>query len=249
MRDPNLLSFVLLIGMAPIAGSFMGLLIHRIPAGRNVGLGRSECDVCGHMLTAYDLLPVVNWVLNRGRCRFCGAGVSFLYPLIELAALGPVVWAWSQFTGWELWASCILGWALMVSALINDSHFTVPGRLSLLILLLGLITAWFAAPGEFPHHLAGMVVGGAMGIVLNMADRRMDGRLGFGGDADKLLSAAGAWLAWQGLPGFAAIAVVTALAALAFGAVSRWWGGRIAGGACAAVGLWLAWLYEPLVVG
>ena len=85
---------------APITGSFIGLLIHRLPVGRDVGLDRSECDVCGHKLTAFDLLPVLNWVLSRGRCRFCGAGVSFLYPLIELAALGPVVWAWSEFAGW-----------------------------------------------------------------------------------------------------------------------------------------------------
>ena len=158
-----------------------------------------------------------------------------------------MVWAWSAFTGWELWASCMLGWALMVSGLINVSHFTVPGRLSLLILLLGLITAWFAAPGEFPPPLAGMVVGGAMGIALDMAARRLDGRLGFGGGADKLLAAAGAWLAWQGLPGFAAIVVLTALGALSIGAAGRWWGGRIAGGACVAAGFWLSWLYGPLL--
>lgn len=243
MRDPQLLSFVLLLGIAPITGSFIGLLIHRLPVGRDVGLDRSECDVCGHKLTAFDLLPVLNWVLSRGRCRFCGAGVSFLYPLIELAALGPVVWAWSEFAGWRLWASCILGWALMVSALINVSHFTVPGRLSLLIALLGLLTAWFSVPGEFAGHLAGLVVGGAMGIAVDMLDRRLEGRLGFGGDADKLFAAAGAWLAWQGLPSLVVVAVLTALMVTAVGAPRRWWGGRLAGGACVAVGLWLVWLY------
>ncbi|MFP6740240.1 MAG: prepilin peptidase [Alphaproteobacteria bacterium] len=246
MRDPQLLSFALLMGIAPITGSFLGVLIHRIPAGRKVGIDRSVCDVCGHVLNAFDLMPVINWVFSRGRCRYCGAGVSYLYPVIEIAALGLVVWAWSVFAGWQLWASCILGWALMVAALINVSHFTVPGPLILPMLLLGLGFSWFAEPGAFADHLAGMVVGGAMGIALDILDRRLDDRLGFGGDADKLFAAAGAWLAWQGLPGLVAIAVAIGLVVSVVGAPRRWWGGRLAGGACVALGLWLAWLYGPL---
>ena len=64
---------------------------------------------------------------------------------------------------------------------------------------LGSGCAWFTEPGVFADHLAGMVVGGAIGVALDILDRRLKGRLGFGGDADKLLATAGAWLAWQGL--------------------------------------------------
>jgi leader peptidase (prepilin peptidase)/N-methyltransferase len=183
MNNPQLLSIVLLLGIAPITGSFMGVLVHRIPAGRKVGMDRSACDACGHVLGIVDLMPVLNWVISRGRCRYCGAGVSFLYPLIELAALGLVVWTWREFSGWQLWTSSVLGWTLMVVALINVNHFTAPGRLVMPVLVLGLAVAWFAASAAFADHLAGVAVGGAMGIALDMLDRRLGGRLGFGGDA------------------------------------------------------------------
>ncbi len=87
-----LLSILLLIGIAPITGSFLGVLYHRIPAGRKIGIDRSACDDCGHMLDVIDLLPVVTWLFTRGRCRHCGVNISAFYPAIELAALGVVLW-------------------------------------------------------------------------------------------------------------------------------------------------------------
>ncbi len=119
MTQAQLLSIALLVGIAPITGSFMGVLVHRIPAGRKVGLDRSACDACGHVLGVVDLLPVVNWIVSLGRCRYCGVKVSAFYPLIELAALGVALWAWTVASGWQLWATSVLGWTLLVLALTN----------------------------------------------------------------------------------------------------------------------------------
>ena len=105
MYQNPLLSILLLIGIAPITGSFLGVLYHRIPAGRSIGFDRSACDDCGHVLNAIDLLPVVTWLATRGRCRHCGVSSIAFYPAIEIAALGVVLWAWTVFADWQVWGT------------------------------------------------------------------------------------------------------------------------------------------------
>ena len=249
MTKHQLLSLVLLIGMAPITGSFLGVLVHRIPAGRKVGIDRSVCDTCGHVLGLVDLLPLLNWVVSRGRCRYCGARVSAFYPLIELAALGVALWAWSLKPDLQAWTTSILGWALMVLFLINLRHFTLPRALSLPLIALGLAVAWFAAPETFADHLIGAVAGFAAGAMVGVLDRRLDGRLGMGMDGAILLAAAGAWLAWQGLPDLAVAAAVAAAAVAVSAHRAPRAGAGFPGGACAAAALWVAWLYGPVIFG
>ncbi|MBS0562808.1 MAG: prepilin peptidase, partial [Proteobacteria bacterium] len=73
---------------APFVGSFLGVLIRRLPAGRPVVLGRSACDACGRTLSAADLVPLVSYLALGGRCRTCRAPIGPALPAIELAALG-----------------------------------------------------------------------------------------------------------------------------------------------------------------
>ncbi len=110
---------------APFVGSFLGLLIARLPVGGAVVLGRSACLACRHPLGPADLVPILSWLLRRGRCRHCGVAISALYPLVELAALGLALWAAAMVSGWLLWASCALGWTHSHSPLTSaSSHFT-----------------------------------------------------------------------------------------------------------------------------
>jgi leader peptidase (prepilin peptidase)/N-methyltransferase len=67
-----------------VLGSFANVCIHRLPERRNVLWGRSLCPACGHRIRAVDNLPLVSWIWLRGRCRDCGAGISWRYPLVEL---------------------------------------------------------------------------------------------------------------------------------------------------------------------
>jgi leader peptidase (prepilin peptidase) / N-methyltransferase len=68
-----------------VTGSFIGVVAHRVPLGRSIVGPRSECPSCGAQIAAYDNVPVLSWLLLRGRCRSCDARIPLRYPLIELA--------------------------------------------------------------------------------------------------------------------------------------------------------------------
>ncbi len=247
MTQNDMLSILILIGIAPITGSFLGVLYHRIPAGRKIGLDRSACDDCGHTLSAIDLLPVVTWLATRGRCRHCGVGISAFYPAIELAALGVALWAWTVSSGWQVWTTSILGWNLLALALINRTHHSLPGATILIwpLAVLGLAVAWFAAPETIIDHLIGAVVGFVFGRMFDQSDDKLDGHLGLGGEGAALLAACGAWLAWRGLPDLTVLLMVLAAMASVF---KREGWRPIPGGAGLAIALWLAWLYGPVIL-
>src|SRR5204862_1391134 len=71
---------------APVIGSFIGVLIRRLPNGQPILWSRSKCDGCGAALTARDLVPIISWMLARGRCRRCGRRLGWFYPAVEIAA-------------------------------------------------------------------------------------------------------------------------------------------------------------------
>jgi leader peptidase (prepilin peptidase)/N-methyltransferase len=247
MTQNALLSILILIGIAPITGSFLGVLYHRIPAGRSIGLDRSACDDCGHVLSAIDLLPVVTWLATRGRCRHCGAGISAFYPAIEIVALGVVLWAWTLFSGWQVWTASILGWNLMVLILINRAHKSLPGAKILIwpLAVMGLAVAWYAAPGSIFDHLIGAGVGFVLGRTFDQSDDKLDDHLGLGGEGAALFAACGAWVSWRGLADLTVLLLVVTVLASVF---KRENFKPLPGGACLALGLWLAWLYGPMIL-
>jgi leader peptidase (prepilin peptidase)/N-methyltransferase len=108
-----------LIIASPVVGSFLGVVIERLPAGRNFVWSRSECDYCKHELGPLDLIPFASWLLSRGHCRYCGARISTFYPLIELGAVSVAIWSAVAALGWTLPVSCALGWALLVIAILG----------------------------------------------------------------------------------------------------------------------------------
>lgn len=99
---------------APFVGSFLGVLIRRLPDWRSVVLGRSECERCGARLGAVDLVPLLSFVVLRGRCRRCGQPISPFHWQVELAALAVAVAAvLAQGRPLGLWLDCALGWTLL----------------------------------------------------------------------------------------------------------------------------------------
>ena len=233
---------------APFVGSFLGLVIDRLPAGRPLVVGRSRCDACGAMLGAKDLVPVVSWLRQRGRCAYCRAELSTFYPIIELAALAVALSAAWVLAGWLLPVSCALGWTLLTLAAIDQRHFLLPDPLTLPLIPAGLAVAFAIDPALLVPHLVGALAGFAAFAAIGLLYRRLRHREGLGlGDA-KLLAAAGAWLGWQALPGLVVVAAVCALAvalarALTGDRVSATT--RIAFGSYLALAFWLVWLLGP----
>ena len=246
-------SHLAILIVAPFIGSFLGTLILRLPEGQPVFLDRSRCQSCNGTLRIRDLVPIISWLLLKGRCRHCGAALSVFYPLIELAALGVAIWALIAVPASLIWPTAALGWALLALAVIDARHFILPDVLTLPLIPAGLALAWWIDPDQVFHHTLGATAGFLGFAGLAWAYEQLRGRQGLGlGDA-KLLAAAGAWVSWTGLGSVllwsAPIALVVSLAA---GAIQGTLSDKLTGrstlpfGPYLALGLWLTWLYGPI---
>ena len=244
--------WLFLLSAAPCVGSFLGVVAVRLPEGRSALRGRSACPHCGTRLGLLDLVPILGWGLARGRCRHCGAGISWSYPAIELAALAVAAWSLAVLPGWLAWAGCALGWSLIVLAVIDARHLLLPDALTLPLVPAGLAVAWWVDPAKLPGHALGAVAGFLVLAAVGLAYRRLRGREGLGSGDAKLFAAAGAWVSWGGLP---SVLLVAAAGALAWHlGAARWRGRRLEGrelpfGPYLAAALWLVWLYGPVVAG
>jgi leader peptidase (prepilin peptidase)/N-methyltransferase len=199
--------------VAPFIGSFMGVLILRLPEGRPVLAGRSVCERCARRLGLADLVPLLSYVLSRGRCRHCGDPIARIHLLIELAALVVAAGAVTARTGGDVWLACLLGWTLLTAAWIDARTMILPDILTLPLLAVGLVVAAIAAPDAVMDRAAAAGLGYLLLFATARAYRRLRGRAGLGlGDA-KLLAALGAWVGLSDLPAVLVLACCLGLVA------------------------------------
>ncbi|RMD80189.1 MAG: prepilin peptidase [Gammaproteobacteria bacterium] len=235
-----------------VVGSFLNVVAHRLPRmlerrwrrecrellglaegnGQEAGEGAarydlwappSHCPRCDHRLRAWENIPLLSYLLLRGRCRACGRPISLRYPLVELlsAALSAAV-CWRFGLGWPAGAALLLTWGLLALSLIDLEHQLLPDDLSYPLLwagLLGSLPGWFADPEA-------AILGAAGGYLslwlVYVAHRWVTGREGMGHGDFKLLAVLGAWLGWQALPAvILASSVLGAAAGLALLATGR----------------------------
>jgi leader peptidase (prepilin peptidase)/N-methyltransferase len=248
MQPETLLALLI----APFVGSFLGVVIDRLPAGRQLLLARSACDECGRPLRPGELVPVVSYMAHGGRCSCGKVRLSPFYPAIELAALAVAASAAFVLSGWLMWVSLALGWTLLALAAIDLRHYLLPDVLTLPLIPAGLAVAWGLDAALLPGHALGALAGFAAFAGIGWLYRRVRGRHGLGlGDA-KLLAGAGAWLGWAALPSVVVVAAVAALTlalAQALGGAKLALAGKLAFGPHLALAFWLVWLFGPLIVG
>jgi leader peptidase (prepilin peptidase)/N-methyltransferase len=237
-----------LIVASPFIGSFLGVLIHRLPLKRSVALPRSKCESCRRTLAAQELLPVISYVVLRGRCRTCRAPIPRYHLYIELAATFVAIWAiLAEADPARVWIACALGWSLLTLAWIDWDHMLLPDVLTLPLVVLGLVVTAFLAPTEVADHAAAAMLGYVAVRGLGASYRWLRGREGIGQGDAKLLAAAGAWVGLEALPWALLFGALFGMAVL----VAR--EGRSRGlqitsavpfgpGFCLA--LWLVWLYR-----
>jgi leader peptidase (prepilin peptidase) / N-methyltransferase len=135
-------------------GSFLNVIAHRVPLRESLG-GRSRCPSCRAAVRAYDNVPLVSWLVLRGRCRDCGAPISPRYPIVELltAALFVAVVA-VKGTGPGAWLGVALVALLVPVALIDLEHRVIPNRLLVPGLAAGLALVVVDDVGDLPEHAA-----------------------------------------------------------------------------------------------
>ncbi len=235
--------------LSPIIGSFLGVLIRRLPRNEALVAARSRCESCNQNLSGRDLVPLVSYLVSRGRCRHCGVSLELFYPAIELAAVAVAVWAVASDNGLYLWADCVLGWTLLGLAWIDIEHMVLPDVLTLPLLLAGLVFACVTDRAQIADHAAGAVIGWLLFTALARLYRLFRGRDGLGEGDAKLLAASGAWVTWTGL---GPIMLTAAIIGLGFGIAGAIRGGKLDAGTAIpfgpalALATWLIWLYSPV---
>ena len=191
------LSFAAAYGL--VLGSFINVLIYRLPRGMSVARPRSHCPSCGRLVRWYDNVPVLSYLALRGRCRSCGARISPRYPLVELASGGLVLVAVARFglTVTGVFAAVLL-LLLLPLALIDLEHHLLPDVLTLPGLALGLAGGALGALVPLWDSVGGALLGAAIPYLVIVAYRLLRGVEGMGLGDVKLLAMIGAFLGWQG---------------------------------------------------
>lgn len=183
-------AYVFLLGAC--VGSFLNVCVYRIPLGIPISRGRSFCPACHGQLRSRDLIPVVSFLLLRGRCRFCKAPISPRYPTVELA--GGMLFLLSLNTiGLTLKAAAaaLFFCVLLTVALIDWDTGEIPDRLHICIVLLAPIYALSAPALPLWEHLLGAVV---LSLPMLLGACLLGG---FGGGDVKLTAACGLLLGWR----------------------------------------------------
>lgn len=154
----SIIWFAFIFGL--IIGSFLNAWIWRLVVRKSIVRGRSECPECHHVLAAQDLVPVVSWLMLRGRCRYCHEKISWQYPLVELATAA--LFAYLAFLfGW----SVLFVWLVVVSSLllvifVIDLRWSIiPDVVSIPLIFISALSLWLR-PVTWLEVLTGGLVGG-----------------------------------------------------------------------------------------
>ena len=173
---------------------------------------RSRCPSCARQIRAAENIPLLSWMLLRGKCAGCGAKISLRYPIVEVLGAGAAGTAVAMFGfSWLAAAAMIYLWTLIALAGIDAEQGLLPDQLTLPLLWTGLLVNLVG--GLAP--LSSAVVGAAAGYLslwcLYWAFKLTTGKDGMGYGDFKLLAAIGAWLGWQSLPAVALLAAASGL--------------------------------------
>jgi leader peptidase (prepilin peptidase)/N-methyltransferase len=167
----------------------------------NLAVPASHCPKCQAPVAAYDNIPLLSWLLLRGRCRHCKTRISPLYPVVELlAAIVPVVCLWTFGVNAEALAYTLLLWVLLILTIIDLQHMLLPDQLTLPLLWAGLLGSLWWLPVSPQDAIIGAVSGYLFLWALYWVFKLLTGKEGMGYGDFKLLAALGAWLGWQMLP-------------------------------------------------
>lgn len=253
---------VLLVGVGVlglVVGSFLNVVIARLPRMLEADWRRSAADIleqtapaaprfnlaypasaCPHCRTpirAWQNIPLISYVLQRGRCAACSEHISLQYPLVELgAAVAALVCGWSFGPTAACVLAIILSWALLTLAVIDAQTQLLPDDITLPLLWLGLLaaaTGWSIDP---VNAIIGAVAGYMILWLVFHAFRLLTGKRGMGYGDFKLLAALGAWLGWQQLP----VILILASAVGAIVGIMLMASGRLQRGAAMPFGPFLA---------
>ena len=184
-----------------VLGSFYNVCVHRYLTGESIVFPGSKCPKCGHPLSWWENIPLLSYMMLRGKCRSCKAPISLRYPLVELVsglwALGLAL----KFGASAAWCVyMVLGAIFIIASFIDFASYLLPDILTLPGAVLALAGAYFFLHIPLKDSLIGAAVGAGVFWLLQWGFKLLKGYDGLGTGDIKLMLLIGALLGWKGLP-------------------------------------------------
>ncbi len=211
--------FILVIGL--LVGSFLNVVIYRLPLMMqrewrsdcreflelpadeepeklNLMLPRSRCGQCGHQITALENIPLISYLLLKGRCSSCKTHISIQYPLVELfTGIVSVIIALNFGVSLQALFALILSWSLIAASGIDITHKLLPDSITLPLLWLGILLGYFSVFIDLETSVIGAMAGYLSLWSVYITFKLITGKEGMGHGDFKLLAMLGAWMGWE----------------------------------------------------
>lgn len=180
-----------------VVGSFLNVCIYRLPLGKSIVWPGSACPHCNRALSWFENVPIAGYVVLRGRCRTCHAGIAIQYPIVEAltAAMFGLAW-WYYGPSALLLSRLVLGCALIALFAIDLEHHLLPNVITLPGIVVGFLFSLVTEPG-WMASLIGIAVGGGVLFAIAEAYYRIRHEEGLGMGDVKMLAMVGAFIGWQ----------------------------------------------------
>lgn len=198
---------VIVFTLGASIGSFINVVVYRLPAGMSILWPRSRCPHCLHQLGGQENVPVFGWLWLRGRCRHCKSPISIRYPLVEAATgLLFILIFWLFGFSIQTFGYWAFGSWLLALSLIDLDTMTLPNSLTKSGLILGLVFQMVVGFSQFSwvgatNHLMSGIIGAVLGLwlfdAITIVGSIIFGQAAMGGGDAKLAAMLGAWLGWK----------------------------------------------------
>jgi leader peptidase (prepilin peptidase) / N-methyltransferase len=191
--------FVFLLGA--IIGSFLNVCIYRLPKRESIVTTPSHCPHCSEPIHFYDNIPLISYLVLRGKCRHCKEHIPLRYPVVE-GLFGLLTLALFFKYGPTLPFLLFLAFtaALIVITFIDLDHQIIPDSISIPGIFAGIGASFFIPLLSWHESIIGIVIGGGFLFLVALGYKWITGREGMGGGDVKLLAMLGAWLGWKAIP-------------------------------------------------
>ena len=219
------LLYIMVTCLGLLIGSFLNVVIYRLPVMMerawkaecaeyfpetkliadegifNLFLPRSRCPKCLHIIGALENIPLISWLLQRGKCKHCASKISARYPCVELlTAILSLAVAYVIPFGWPLLFALIFTWVLICLSYIDFDVMLLPDQLTLPLLWMGLLINLSYSFVSINDAVVGAILGYLSLWSVYWLFKLATGKEGMGYGDFKLLAALGAWFGWQALP-------------------------------------------------
>lgn len=194
MDEISIIIIILTVIVGLVVGSFLNVLIYRLPINQSIAFPASHCPKCNHQLKWYDNIPALSYLMLRGKCRYCKEAINPRYLVVELTNAALWLLAYQLFDFSIMFAlSCVFLSVLIVIIFIDLEHFIIPDSLVIVIFGLGIISMFFPYQMTIAEKLFGLTVSMVLYLLSYILGKALKKEAIGGGDI-KLVLAIGLFL-------------------------------------------------------